>query len=86
MVQWLRLLPPNAGGLGLIPDQGPKSHLPQLRVCTAQERWKIPQAATETQHSQINTYFFKNNFKITHTVLSKCDICCDIRPQQIILK
>ena len=26
VVQWLRLHVPNAGGSGLIPDQGPKSH------------------------------------------------------------
>ena len=86
MVQWLRLLAPNAGGPGSIPDHGPRSYMPQLRVCMPQERWKIPQATTKTQNSQINKYFFKNNFKITHTILSKCDICCDMRPQQIILK
>ena len=32
VVQWTRLHAPNAGGLGLIPGQGTKSHVPQLRV------------------------------------------------------
>ena len=49
MVQWLRLLAPNARGPGSIPDQGAGSHMPQL---------KVPRAATETWHSQINKFFF----------------------------
>ena len=32
VVQWLRLLAPNAQGLGSIPGQGTRSHLLQLRV------------------------------------------------------
>ena len=32
VVQWLRLQAPNAGGLGLSPGQGTRSHMPQLRV------------------------------------------------------
>ena len=35
VVQWLRLCAPNAGGPGLIPGQGPGSHLLQLRPGTA---------------------------------------------------
>ncbi|TEA40711.1 hypothetical protein DBR06_SOUSAS1310003, partial [Sousa chinensis] len=46
VVQWLRLLAPNAGGLGSIPGQGTRSHMPQLRVCMSQ--LKIPNAATKT--------------------------------------
>ena len=34
MVQWLRLHTPNAGGLGLIPGQGTRSHMPQLFAAT----------------------------------------------------
>ena len=45
VVQGLRLHIPNAGGLDSIPGQGTGSHMPQL---------KIPPAAMETQHSQIN--------------------------------
>ena len=35
MVQWLRLCTPSAGGLGSIPGQGTRSHMPQLRPGTA---------------------------------------------------
>ena len=45
MVQWLRLCTHNAGGLGLIPGQGARSRMPQL---------KIPRTATKTRCSQIN--------------------------------
>ena len=38
VVQCLRLHAPNAGGLGLIPGQGPRSHMPQ----------EILQATTKT--------------------------------------
>ena len=44
-VQWLRLHTPNAGGLGSIPGQGTRSHMPQLRVCMLQ--LKIPHATTK---------------------------------------
>ena len=36
VVQWLRLCTPNEGGPGLIPCQGTRSHMPQLRVRTPQ--------------------------------------------------
>ena len=32
MFQWLRHHAPNAGGLGSIPGQGTRSHMPQLRA------------------------------------------------------
>ncbi|TEA24796.1 hypothetical protein DBR06_SOUSAS11110057, partial [Sousa chinensis] len=36
VVQWLRLRTPNAwGGPGLIPGQGTRSHMPQLRSLRA---------------------------------------------------
>ena len=35
MVQWLRLQGSNAGGLGLIPGQGIRSHMPQLSLYAA---------------------------------------------------
>ena len=50
VVQWLRLHAPNARGLGSIPGQGTRSHMPQL---------KILHAATKTQCSQINKYVKK---------------------------
>ena len=44
VVQWLRLGAPHAGGPGVIPGQGTRSHIPQL---------KIPRAATKAWCSQI---------------------------------
>ena len=65
-VQWLRLPTPRAGGLGLIPGQGTKPHKLQLKVPHADsERLKIPCAAAEPWHSQINdiNQKFNKNFK-----------------------
>ena len=45
VVQWLRLPTPNAGGLGSIPAQGTRSHMPRLKTL---------HATTKSQHSQIN--------------------------------
>ena len=44
-VQWLRLQALNAGGQDLVPGQGTRFHMPQLR---------IPHAATKTRCSQIH--------------------------------
>ena len=55
-VQWLRLCAPHAPGSDLIPGQGTRSHMLQLRVHMPQ--LKILRAATKTRHSQIN-YFLK---------------------------
>ena len=38
VVQWLRLLAPNAGGPGSTPGQGTSSHMPQLRALMLQLR------------------------------------------------
>ena len=60
MVQGLRLHTPNAGGLGAIPCQGTRPHMPQLRVCMPQIKIplatikKIPQTTAKTQCSLIN--------------------------------
>ena len=35
VVEWLRLHPHNAGGLGFIPGQETRSHMPQLRPSEA---------------------------------------------------
>ena len=35
VVQWLRLCALHAGGPGLIPGQGTRSHMPQLRPSAA---------------------------------------------------
>ena len=64
VVQWLRLHTSNAGGLGLIPGQGTKSHMLQLRVCMPQQifhmpQLKIPRAATKIPHKQKLTHHCK---------------------------
>jgi hypothetical protein len=37
VVHWLRLCTPNAEDLGLVPGQGTRSHIPQLRPGTTKE-------------------------------------------------
>ncbi|TEA32460.1 hypothetical protein DBR06_SOUSAS8110001, partial [Sousa chinensis] len=49
VVQWLSLQAPNAGGPSLIPGQGTRSHMPQLRVHMLQ--LKIPHAAMKIPHA-----------------------------------
>ena len=59
VVPWLRPCAPTAGGLGSIPGQGTRSHMPQLeeslccnqRSCMLQWRSKIPCAAAKTRYS-----------------------------------
>ena len=52
VVQWLRLHTPNAGGLGSIPGQGTRAHMPQLSVPMRQ--LKVLPASIRTQLGQIN--------------------------------
>ena len=59
LVQRLRLHTPSAGGPGLTPGQGTRSHETQLRIHVPQWRLKIPGAAAKTQHNQINKHFLK---------------------------
>ena len=63
VTQWLRLQAANAGGLGSIPGQEARSHVPQL---------KIPCAAPKTQCSHINMkkeYILCSNAKTQATRL-----------------
>ena len=70
-VQWLRRWAPSAGGLGLIPDQGARSYVPQLSIFIQQLKtlWITP----KTQCSQINKsyYFFFTLKEEFAPVLSK---------------
>ena len=50
VIQWLRLCTPSAGGSGLIPGQGTRSHMQKPRVCMLQLH--IPYAATKTRCRQ----------------------------------
>ena len=51
-VQWLRLHDLNVGAPGLIPGQGTRAHMPQLKFHMPQ--LKISPATANTRHSQIN--------------------------------
>ena len=42
VVQWLRLHAPNAGGLGSVPGQGTRSHMPHLRPSAVKKKKKVP--------------------------------------------
>ena len=55
VVQWLRLQAPNAGSPSSNPSLEIRSHMPQLRVCMLQWRWKVLQATMKSWCSQINT-------------------------------
>ena len=57
VVQWLRLHASNTGGLGLIPGQETRSHMKQPGVHMPQLKNNL-HAATKTQPSQINSFFF----------------------------
>ena len=62
MVWWLRVHAPSAGGLGLIPGQGTRSRVLQVRVHMTQ--LKIPRATAKIRYSQINinTHTHKYSF------------------------
>ena len=54
-VQWLRLHTPNAGSLGLIPGQGTRSHMPQLKIPNALSKIDNSKCqVTKIPRSQIN--------------------------------
>ena len=65
MGQWLKFCTPNAGGLGLTPGQGTRSHMPYQRVSMPELKISL----AKSWHSQINTYFKKER---TGNVLSLC--------------
>ena len=68
-VQWLRLCTPRAWGLDLIPGQGTRPHMLQLRVRTQQ--LKMPLAAAKTWHSHINKYEKKSQLTIGGNLLRR---------------
>ena len=68
MVQWFRHGTPKAEIPGSIPGQGTRSHMLQLKILCAETKIKISCAATETQHSQIDT-FLKEKKKFASVLL-----------------
>ena len=57
VVQWLRLHGPNAGGPGLIPNQGDRSHM-QLKITWATRKIKDRTCCKKTLLQSINKYIF----------------------------
>ena len=51
MVQQLRVHTPNTEGLGSIPGQGTRPHMPQLKIPHATVKMEDPCATTQTQRS-----------------------------------
>ena len=74
VAQWLRLCAPNAGGLGSIPGQGVRFHVPQLRIRKPQ--LKDPTGCTKTWRGQINKCFRRrrNRAQLTAT-LNSAQLC-----------
>ena len=52
VVRWLRLHVHNAGGPCLITGQGARSHMPQLRVHTPQQRSQSSQINIQSNHHE----------------------------------
>ena len=71
----LGLLAIKAGGLGLIPCQGTRSHMPKLRVCILKKRLKISGAATKTAPSAPPLQ--KRSMK-THKILENRTRCLNV--------
>ena len=60
VVHWLRLLAPNARGLGSILGQGTRSHKPHLKErAHCKEDQRSCKVTAKTRRSQINIYIFK---------------------------
>ena len=54
VVQWLRLCTPNAGGLGLIPAQGNRFPILQLKILDSTTKFEDSTAEIKTGSGQIN--------------------------------
>ena len=67
VVQWLRLCPPNAGGLGAIPGEGTRSHIPQLRVNMPKLRPSMPQMKVKETSEKVG---LKLNIQKTKIMVS----------------
>ena len=64
----------HAGAPGLIPAQGARSHVPQLRLFVLQ--LKVPHAATKIQHRQINKInIFKKHMQASSNSNSSKHLC-----------
>ena len=60
LVQWLRFLVSNAGGLGSIPGRGTRSHMPQLRVHMPQLKDKEKKKEKQIPHAKTKDLTYCN--------------------------
>ena len=87
VVHWLKLCITSAEGTGLIPSQGPKSHMPYLRVhiastkiqCSQTNKLKKKKQKTVTQ--SVYTILFFSNWSLKKNVCvlvaQSCPTLCD---------
>ena len=62
---WLRLCAPNTGGLGLIPGQRTRSHMPQLKILHAAAKIQDPPQLRLGITKSIHI-FFKNHWEVAN--------------------
>ena len=80
-VQWLRLSDSNAEGPGLIPDQGIRSHMPQLKIlCATRKTWRSQIKFKNLKKNQLLTVSPKTQGHLSEREsLTFCD-STDCRP------
>ena len=74
VVQWLRLHASNAGGLSLIPGQGNRSHMPQLKEAAC-HNFKIKKKILYPQQSPGTGTQFSLFLKWYYIPLAQCLVC-----------
>ena len=78
VVQWLRLHIPNAGGLGLIPGQGSRSHMLQLRIQNPKMGFSLNMDSIDQDHQkQLPSAVYQLLLLLSH-------FSC-VRPKQLVL-
>ena len=66
VVQWLRICVPNAGGLGSIPGEENRSHMPQLRPNTTNCFLKVGKKKERMHLSMFKRYKLALLFHLAH--------------------
>jgi len=73
VIQWLGLCAPDAGSLGLIPGQGARSHMPQLRVDMLQLRLGIAKFKKRSPlDSHMTLFLISSRTKLYHVASLSC--------------
>ena len=73
VIQWLRPHAPNAGGLGSIPGQGTRSHMPQVLVKCSHAATKETMCCNQDPAQSINNkYLERKNCLLSRSRGQKC--------------